>query len=228
MLINRKPLGTVGFLMGLPTGFMEFTWSAIQFVQFNCEYVDPPDRSSYVHYDRARASDHSHARNQLVDQMRGDWLLQLDVDHQISPDLLVRLLHRMEEYSAEVVVGFYQERNPPHVPVLYKHVKDFYGAIGEWESNEPFYVDAAGAGCLLVKRGVFERIWNELHEKPFSKIPGLSEDLSFFQRVEKLGIKVLVDPRVQHPHLNVHPVTLADFNRESIQLYHLPESVPTD
>lgn len=214
-------------MMGLPMVFSEFSWSLNQFAVFNSEFVEPPSREQYIHYDRTRASDHEHARNELVSNMRGDWLLQLDTDHQVSPDLLYRLLHRSDEYKAEVVVGFYQERNPPHVPVLYKKTGDFYGAIGEWERNEPFYVDAAGGGCLFVRKTVFDRIASELREKPFTKAGGLSEDLSFFHRLEKLEIKVLVDPRVQHKHLEVCPISLADFDRGEVQLYP-PELIPVD
>jgi hypothetical protein len=81
-----------------------------------------------------------------------------------------------------------------------------------------FQVDAAGGGCLLVRKRVFERIEDELGEEPFARTPPLGEDMSFFKRCERLGVKVYCDARIECPHLTVRPVTLDDYDRGAVTL----------
>jgi hypothetical protein len=67
-----------------------------------------------------------------------------------------------------------------------------------------------------VKREVFEKIHNELHEKPFTRYEELSEDHSFFQRLEKIGVQCVSAPKIECCHLQVRPLSLADYDREYI------------
>jgi hypothetical protein len=208
MLLAHHYLGTVAYPAGLPVVFEDFCWSYAEFRTFNGRYVERPGQR--VHYTRSKISEHQHARNELVQTMRGDWLLQTDADHLVAPDLLLRMLDRSARYNAAVIVGIYFERSWPHAPVLYRRAEDFYGAIGEIPA-EPFPIDSAGAGCLWVQKHVFDRIQTELGQLPFTKLPGLSEDHSFFRRCQQLEIPILCDPRIRHDHLAVRPITPADF-----------------
>lgn len=224
MLLKNRPIGTVSYLGGLPANLEEFTWSWGQMIQFNAEALCGP--GEYVHLAHTKASFHSFARNQLAEQMMGDWLLMLDADHQFEPDLCVRLVDRLNAYDADVIVGLYQHRQAPHVPVLYlKNDEDLYAPIGAWDTTaDVFAVDSAGAGCLMVRRRVFDRIRAELKEGPFDVIPPFGEDHSFAKRCEKLGFKILCDPRIECHHLQVRPVTLADYDRDAV-LLNEPQSV---
>ena len=83
-------------------------------------------------------------------------------------------------------------------------------------------VSCVGAGCLLVRRGAFDRIREELHEQPFDIIHPWSEDFSFFVRLRKLGIKSCISPLIESYHLNTHRVTSSDYDRSAVQTYPIP------
>jgi hypothetical protein len=212
VLFENRPIGTVAYLGGVPAVLEEFCWSWGQLIQYNTEYVCQP--GELIHYDRARASFHAFARNMLAARMMGDWLLMLDTDHQFEPDVLARLLHRMQRYGLEVVTGIYQFRGPPHSPVLYvwDAESQLYQPLGDWDRSVPLFpVAASGAGCLLVRRSVLDRIRTELGEGPFDIRPPLSEDLSFFQRLHELGVQGYCDSRIECHHLRASPLSLADY-----------------
>lgn len=218
MLLSNRPIGTVSYMGGIPALLEEFVCSLAQMLLFNTEALCGP--GEYVHFVRTKASFHSYARNQLADQALGEWILMLDTDHQFEPDLCVRLVDRMHTYDADVVVGLYQHRQPPHVPVLYmKNDQKLYSPIGDWDvSAHALTVDSAGAGCLLIKTSVFQRIRDELQESPFDITYPLGEDHSFFKRCEQIGARVICDPRIEASHLTIKPITLADYQREAVQL----------
>ena len=235
MLIGRKPLGTVAFLAGVPAVLTDFWWSCVQMVQYANEYMTQPNE--YIHWDRATISFHSWARNAVVDRMQGDWLLFLDTDHSFEPDIVSRLHDRMYSYDLDVVCGVYQYRNAPHPPVLFawkqelaedgKILAEGYVNVGGWigQTTPIFEVAAAGGGCLMVRRRVFDRIKTELNERPFDVLGQAGEDMSFFSRLRKLGVKTFVDTRIECPHLMVRPLTLDDYDQSQATLEALPDTV---
>lgn len=228
MPLANKPIGTVAYLGGVPAVLEEFCWSWGNLIQFTNESLCEPGK--YVHWDRAKVSFHAYARNTLADRMAGDWLLMLDTDHSFEPDIAVRMLDRLERYDIDVLVGCYTFKMPPYIPTLFRTVPaekeggiPSFVPIGKWESDadadaalQP--VDSAGAGCLMVRRKVFDRIREELKEEPFDIIPPLGEDHSFFVRLKKLGISAWFDPRIEFPHLTTRSLSLADFDVSAVQL----------
>jgi GT2 family glycosyltransferase len=160
----------------------------------------------YIHLDRVKFSDHGPARNTLVNRMLGDWILFIDTDHQPEPDLLARMLDRMNTHDIDVLTGLYRFKQPPCSPVVY--VRDPSNTLLPVAKfpDSIFKIHAAGAGCLLIKKKVILQIQME-GEEPFDRMPGLSEDHSFFRRLEKLGINSYCDPRIECHHLRVLPVT---------------------
>lgn len=213
MLTGRKPIGTIGFMGGVPAVLTDFCRAWGRLVQYSLLNVCEANETIYL--DDADYSDHGPARNALAQRFLGDWLLMLDTDHAPEPDILGRLLHRMYEHKLDVIVGVYQFRKRPHAPVLYGWVTpDQLAPLGKWKDDVPVQtVGAAGAGCLLVRRTVYDRIRTELKEEPFDRVGARSEDLSFFTRLKKLGIKSYFDIRVECPHLVVKPVSLKDWDR---------------
>jgi hypothetical protein len=229
VIIGRKPIGTVAYMGGVPAVLESFCWSLAQLVAFSAHYAC--ENTEFIHLDRSDHSFHSWARNALAERMLGDWLLMLDTDHQFEPDLLARLLHRMNTYDLDVVTAVYQFKRPPHSPVLYGWLKPagsegadagvepgLVPLAGWGEAGDVMEVAAAGAGSLLVRRRVFERIEAELKERPFDVIGQGGEDLSFFRRLRKLGLKAYVDPRVECHHLQVRPLSLADYDPGDVPL----------
>lgn len=219
MICMSKPLGTIAYLGGIPAVPEEFCWSWAQMVQYNAESLGELG-ASHVHYDRAKASYHVMARNSLVDNMYGEWLLQIDCDMQFEPDLAVRLLHRMQETGADIVTGVYCTGPSPHLPVLWGTVDGQFQRIGGVKDLDVFKVSASGGGALLVRKTVFDLIKSELNEQPFDIIPPYSEDLSFFKRCEQLGLVTVADWRINPGHLRNRSITLSDWQPHDSELVY--------
>ena len=209
---GKRTLGTIGLMGGIHSNHVEFTWSLAQMLQYTNEYVCAP--GEIVHLVKADLSFHAAARNQMVKEMLGDWLLQLDMDHAFAPDFLARMLYVMNTYELDVLTGMYHYRLAPFGPEVYywsdKHAG--FKQIADWDKKATiFRIDSAGGGCLLVRRSVYDRIYKELKEEPFSITPPFSEDHSFFVRLKKLGIKSFCAPKIQYAHLMTKPITSEDY-----------------
>jgi hypothetical protein len=208
-LTRKKTIGTVGYMGGIMSLPEPFVWSWTQMIEFNGEALCQEDEQ--IHYTRAQLSLHSAARNQLVENMRGDWLLQIDTDMVFDPDLCARLVRVMYSYDLDIVTGLYPYKSNPNVPIIYHQDQETKRhepiAIPQEAADvEIFEVDSAGGGCLLVRRSVFERIMRELRQPPFEMIPPYGEDHSFFMRARKLGIKAYCAWKVQAAHLGYKQV----------------------
>ena len=220
MIYGAKPIGTVAYLGGLMAVPEAFTWCWGQMIQYNTEYLCEPGQR--IQYERATISFHAAARNDLVTRMRGNWLLQLDTDLTFEPDVVARLVAVLERNpDIHVVTGLYQHKGPPHSPVLYLAHEDgeHFVPLGKWEEREPPYllpVASAGAGCLLVRRGVFDRMRDELHEAPFDILPPFGEDHSFFKRLKRLGLHAYCAPYIHAHHLQVRPVSMDAYETQDL------------
>jgi GT2 family glycosyltransferase len=217
LLFAKKPIGTVAYI-GQPIGFEQFHWSFTQLVQFCYEYACPP--GMYVHTDRSLGSGQIVARNELVAKMQGEWLLQLDTDHDFEPDLALKMLQLFEANNLDVLVGLYCYKQKPHNPVIfqYNEAKQEYNNIIGWKAGPELKllpVHAAGAGCLLVRRRVFDRLIKEFGgAMPFSQIPGSSylyDDFNFAEKCRKLGIKIWCAPNIEAKHLGIESKGMRDY-----------------
>ena len=207
MINQRSCIGTVSYMGGIPALPEPFVWSWTQLIQFNRESLCQPNE--YIHYTRARISLHSAARTEIASQTKGDWLFMLDCDMTFDPDILARLLRLMHHYNVEIVSGIYPYKSAPCFPVAstWNETIQRHEGIADWpESADLFEVSSIGAGCLLIRKRVLERIVTELHEDPFEMIPPHGEDHSFFMRCRKLGIKGYCAPKVQAGHISQVPV----------------------
>lgn len=213
---EKKFIGTVAYMGGVPSLPEPFVWSWSQMMEYNAENLGP------IFYYRPEVSFHSTARNDIVDKMKGDWVLMLDTDNAFAPDIVHRMVKRMEMHDLEVLTGLYQFKKPPHSPVMFKWNGNVTARLLEYQAHkyDQFYyfpVDCAGAGCLLIKNAVFERILQELKENPFDILPPLGEDFSFFKRLERLGIKAWCDPAIQVGHLTYKAISAKDYERSALQ-----------
>jgi len=224
VLSTTRYLGTVARMGGVPAMLTQFVDSFIDMVAWNQQYLC--DAGQFISYPRPPAcSVQDITRNMLAESFHGDWLLQLDSDHQFEPDLVARLLNVAQHTGAQVVTGLYQFKAHPHSPVLYRRLEDGFYPLVEWDRQaNAMIVDSAGGGCLWVKREVFDRIRTELGEKPFNRYDELSEDHSFFVRLRKLEIPVVCAPKVECHHLIVKPVALADYDRAWINSVRMVDS----
>lgn len=186
-------------------------------IQHNAELLCEP--AQYVHYIKATFSDHAPARNSLVTQFLGDWLVQLDTDHAFDPDLVARLVRLADRYGVDVVSGMYQMKGAPHVSVIW--AGDPMQPIVRLPDNPPplLEIQSAGAGCLFVRRSVFELMAKTFPGVgAFDRIGINSEDHSFFQRCRELKIPCYLAPKIHSAHLRVAPVEWHDLNPETVQI----------
>lgn len=218
MLLGRKIIGTIGIMSGIPSLPEPFSWSLLQMSLYNSDYLC--EQNEQIHYEKATISFHAAARNDLVNRMHGEWLLLLDTDHQFDPDLAARMLFCMNKYKIDVLTGIYTHKAEPHIPVIYRYEKGkgFNPLVVLKKNTSVFRIDSAGAGCLMIRRSVFNRIHNELHEGPFDITPPYGEDHSFFLRLRKLKIKAYCNPHIECKHLSWRSLSLSDLKENDLQL----------
>lgn len=218
-LYSRRCLGTIAVMGGVSHVPSPFAKSLADMVQFNTEYVCGPDE--FILLDWITTSEHERARNRAVDRMMGDWLFQLDTDHQFSPDLLSRLLTVKDGFNLDVVAPLYFKKEIPFLPVAAMWDEGrgcFRVALDEetgrlpWGKEDRVWpVDVTGGGGLLVGRDVFEKVKSHYPgQAPFDRVPPWSEDYSFFMKCKDVGVQPYLVPNVQYYHLRWNPVTEGD------------------
>lgn len=209
MIEQLKCLGTVAYMGGVMSVPEPFAWAWGEMRAFIRESMC--QEGEYVHATRARVSLHDSARNRLADEMRGDWLLMLDTDLEFDPDICARMVRAMNTYNLDVLSGVYCFKTSPHQPVLYywNPETERTEPISSWDKGTEFFkIGAAGGGCLLIHRRVFDRIKRDLGERPFDRMPAKNwkgathgEDHSFFRRLHLLGIQAYAMANLHTYHL---------------------------
>jgi len=157
------------------------------------------------------------ARNKLAkDAIKADtdWILWLDSDMVVPPDVLERLLKTAEENEADIVSGLYFRRAAPFSPVAFDTIKidEEQGITTEvvnFEGHElkgVYEVDAVGFGCVLTStQVVFEML--ATYKDCFSPLGKSGEDISFCHRAKQLGFKILLDCDIKCGHVGHIVVT---------------------
>lgn len=214
MIEQRKCIGTISYMGGVMSLPEPFCWAWSQMRDFSRDALCGPNE--YIHASRAEVSLHDSARNHLADTMRGEWLLMLDTDLDFDPDLCARLVRILNRYDLDVLTGVYCFKRPPYTPVVYywNEESERTEIIGQFDEDfELTEVGAAGGGCLLIRRRVFEKIKALTGERPFDRMPAPNwkgathgEDHSFFHRLRQCGIKAYCPPRVHAYHLRYEGV----------------------
>ena len=209
MLNYPKVLGTIARMWADNT-YSGFTDSLANMLLYTERNIGP------IHYVKATMSWHEMARNQLVEQMLGDWILMLDTDHVFAPDLLERLLAVKEKYKAQIVSGIYSYKFPPHAPVANlwtgSDEKNFkLTPLMDWDrSAEVIEVGTTGAGCMLIDRKLLKQVQHTFGP-PFEIVPGLSEDYSFCYKAHKLGVPVHLATNIECHHVVNTVLSIQDY-----------------
>ena len=101
-----------------------------------------------------------HSRNRVVNEFlksNAEWLFWIDSDTQVPGGAIGRML----AHGRTLVSGLYYGKNPPHPPIAYVRYNGAFTPIDKvtkWEKGQILKVDAAGMGCALTHRSVFEDI----------------------------------------------------------------------
>lgn len=172
------------------------------------------------------------ARNALTEAFLGtstEWLMWFDSDMTFPKETITELLKVAEEKNAKMVSGIYYQRKGQNLPVLWSRgsetesgqisgegskKSEYNKYVGSFmfpdpDKKQPFKAHAAGFGCVLVHRSVFEvmpRPWFRFIEG------GCSEDFYFFVEAKEKGFELWVTPVLDLGHIGDPPViTKADF-----------------
>lgn len=176
------------------------------------------------------------ARNLLAETfLKGssEWIFWMDSDMTFPEDTLVKLFKVAEEKQAKMVTGIYYQRKGMNYPVLWSRGEELESGnvtglnslraktnkyVGTFifphvDKKEPFKAHAAGFGCVLIHRSVFEMM-----ARPWFKFikNECSEDFYFFVNAHELGFDLWVEPTITLGHIADAPViTKYDFHRNA-------------
>lgn len=127
-------------------------------------------------------------------------LFMVDSDEAIPIDTVERLL----KLDAPLATGCYPAKCGTSIKwaLAYKGTDGHYRLIDKLtDSSAPFAVDAGGAGCLLIRRDVFDKVtypWFRWIENDDGT--QMSEDIHFFDKCVNAGIRCIADPTVLVRH----------------------------
>ncbi|HEY5988429.1 MAG TPA: hypothetical protein VIV12_18935 [Streptosporangiaceae bacterium] len=189
------------------------------------------------------------ARNRVVQhflrQRKADWLWLVDTDMGFGPDTVERLLKAADPEHRPVVGALcfaqrefgddgYGGQQVRPAPTIFDWCTDGSGMGGfevrvAYERDALVRCDGTGAACLLVHRGVFERMDAAFGPTWFDRIPArdgsVGEDLSFCIRARDLQIPVHVHTGVRTTHMKTLWLGEADY-LAAIEAVPIPEPVP--
>lgn len=153
------------------------------------------------------------SRNDLVKSMLDGGhthLFFMDSDMTFPSNTLSRLL----QHDKEIVAGLYNRKIPPFATVIFKSDP----SNKEWSTYNPtpedklIEVAAAGTGCMLIKREVFEKLewpWFSYQPDPNGKQRFMSEDVVFCINAREKGIITYCDCTIKCGHVGntiINPV----------------------
>jgi hypothetical protein len=160
-------------------------------------------------------------RNDLVQRMRGDWLLFIDDDMIWQPDQIVQLIKTRDELDLDVLGALCFRRAAPHQPTMFMRESPTGGRFNYmevWPDDQAVEVDGTGMAFVVIHKRVFERIvayydnvpgWTmpsfetRLEQAPpnfFRWNGGFGEDLQFCIDAKLSGSRIFVDTSVEILH----------------------------
>lgn len=171
-------------------------------------------------------------RNEVVQRMKGDWVLFVDDDMVWQPGDVATLVETQQKFDLDMVGGLCFQRGAPFQPTLYKKGETGgYHFMESWPEDTAVEVDATGMAFLLIHVRVFDKImrfnspegfpaWGErqsLPAIPFFRWDGeMGEDLRFCEEAKAAGCRIFVDTSVKIGHVGEQIITEENFLRELV------------
>ena len=143
------------------------------------------------------------ARNKMVEEAirrEADYLLFIDDDNVVPIDMLQKLI----EKDKDVIVPVIPRRGYEHKRTLV--FDENHNSLFPEKDQKVF---STGMGCVLIKRKVFEPIFNETMGRPFEfrkaynngQIVEMTEDVTFCSEVNARGFEIWATPDVIPEHI---------------------------
>jgi hypothetical protein len=132
-------------------------------------------------------------------------LLTLDSDVEPPVDALQRLL----DCNTDLASGCYRLHMPSGLKWAAHECRDgkYYLLDKLPDDKNPFWADAGGAGCLLIRRSVLENMqWPWFKWTEYENGTQQSEDVYFFKKANAAGLRVRFDPQVICRHYKTIPI----------------------
>lgn len=155
------------------------------------------------------------SRNNLAKHaltMKADYILWLDSDMMFEPDILEKMMAKMQEKNLDILSGIYYRRRHPFSPVLLKKLSvdenNFatYENYNSYPEDDIFEVEGIGFGCVLMSSDVLFDVAAQ-YKDWFSPLGRVGEDLSFCWRARQCGYKIFADPEIQLGHCGSQIIT---------------------
>ena len=141
-----------------------------------------------------------------------DFVLWIDSDMVFEPDLMQRLMARMDE-GHDIVAPICFRRKVPFTPVIYKTIKlgltpdeNIVNGYKDYPRDSFFEVDACGFGCVMIRVSALKKVLDE-QKALFSPLPQFGEDISFCLRAKRSGFKIYCDSSIKVGHISQTVVT---------------------
>jgi len=117
--------------------------------------------------------------------------------------------------NVDIVSGLYYGRKAGSPPIAYKSIRPTnilrHSERTEIDHIEPFMeVAGVGLGFCLIKNRVMQKIAKP-GKNPFEPFGDLGEDLSFFVRCRRKGIKCMLDTTFELRHIGQYEYTSKDY-----------------
>lgn len=168
-------------------------------------------------------------RNEIINRMRGDWVLFIDDDMTWPPDAISRIVRTREEHDFDILGGLCFRRAHPFQPTMYMREqadRGHYNFLESWSEGEIVEVDATGMAFCLVHKRVFEMMI-EGPMPPFGVRMAMGgpppnffrwegsygEDLRFCQEAKAAGARIHVDTSIVIGHRAEVSIGPRDFLR---------------
>jgi len=157
-------------------------------------------------------TDYVTVRGRPLDYVRNSLLRTLQQQHQYSHLFMVDddvglpldALDKLLACDATLATGCYPALSPTGIKwVLGNKCSDGHYRLleGLVSSCKPFQVDVGGAGCLLIRRDLVEKVeWPWFKWVEYSDGHQMTEDIHFFDKCCEAGIRTTVEPTVICDH----------------------------
>jgi len=144
------------------------------------------------------------ARNNIVKQMEGDWIMFIDSDMTFPPDAITKMIQNIQDKNVDICTAVCYRKVPNFEPCIFKKAtgnNPQYKFIGDWPRDRLFEIDACGSAFVIIKRSVLEAI----KEPWYSYSDFLSEDLNLCRKAKDYGFRIWCDPSIPIGHVKGFP-----------------------